>query len=101
MKKNIYILGFLVLLPAVLAWIYDKLFYLSGNWTEDYANPIKFTLLLVSLISSIWILIRSIRATEFGSVYKYSWIIGSITLILFFTIYIYIGYSLVNMQIGG
>jgi Na+/H+ antiporter NhaD/arsenite permease-like protein len=99
MKKNIYILLFLIILPILLVPLYDKLFALSGNWTEDYKNYFEFGFLIISLVSSGWLLFMSLQLENTKS--KYFWVIISLLLIFFIGLYIYIGSSLASIQIGG
>lgn len=92
MTKKQKILGFLVFLPILTVNLYDKAFKYTGDWRENYQNHIKISLLLVSLISSIWIIII---AKEDQSK---PWMILGILLTICLAIYLYIGVSLISMS---
>jgi len=92
MTKKQKILGFLVLMPIILANLYNKYFERTSDWRENYQNHIKITLLLVSLISSIWIIIIAKKDQS------KLWMILGILLTICLAIYLYIGVSIISMS---
>jgi len=98
MKKNLYLLLFLVLLPLLLSLFYGKISYLSGNWMEDYSNYFVFGFLFVSLLGSGALFIVSYKM-ELGNA-RTGWLIFSALLVAFFIVDIYLGYSFTRIQIG-
>jgi hypothetical protein len=99
MKKNIIILTFLILIPIILVPVYYRLFISSGNFLENNANTITDIFIIIGILSSFWIFIRSLKFQKGPS--KYFWITFSIILILLLTLWLFVGYSLEHLAIGG
>jgi hypothetical protein len=93
MTKKQKILWFLIVLPLVLGFVYDKLFRYSGNWLEDYQNYFKFGFILLSLGSSIWLLIIAKKEQN------KTWLSFSILSCILLLVYLYMGFSVANMNI--
>jgi predicted Na+-dependent transporter len=94
MLKKISILLLLIILPNILAFIYDNLFRYSGNFLEDYQNYFKIGFIVVSIISTIWLMVISKKGKN------YIWFGLSLVLLVLLLIYLYLGLAVINMSIS-
>ena len=92
MTKTQKIFGFLVVLPLILAYWYDRQFEYSGNWLEDYQNHFKLGFLIVSIVSTLWIIILSKKENN------YLWLITSIVIFLILIYIFLVGINLTNIS---
>jgi hypothetical protein len=91
-KQNIF--WFLIVLPIGLAYVYNLLFESAGNWLEDNAVSIETILLVISVLGSVWLLIKSIKDKNT------LWIIFSSILLIGILIFSYLNIALFNTSIG-
>lgn len=91
MTKKLKILSLGIVLPALLAYLYNIVIDHPGNWLEDYANTIKMGLLIISLISSIYLGIVSKK--ENNNI----WLSISIFFVCILIILIYLAYAVISI----
>lgn len=90
MTKKLNILVFLVIIPVLLIQIYTKYFEFAGNWLEDYRNYFKFGFLVLSLISTGWLVLVSKKDKNYG------WLWFAVGLLILLLIYLYFAIAIVN-----
>lgn len=83
MKRNILIFIFLVVLPLVLVKIIPNL-----------SNEYSFVALSISILASIWIVIRSIKLPS--SKIRITWIIIGALLVIVLSLYFWLAYAWVH-----
>ena len=96
MTKKQKILIFLVILPLVLAYLYNRQFEYSGNWLEDYQNHFKFGFVFISIFSTAWL----IKLTyDNPSPRSKVWLATEIILLIGLVIYTYLGAAFINFNL--
>jgi len=94
MTKKQKILAFLVILPNILAYVYDYFFNQSANWLEDYQNYFKIGFIIISLLSSLWLVYISKKEKNV------MWLIFSIILLIFLSVYLYFAIAVASSSLG-
>ncbi|MFA5990985.1 MAG: hypothetical protein WC794_01920 [Candidatus Doudnabacteria bacterium] len=90
MTKKLNILIFLVIIPNIMAVVYDKLFRYSSNWFEDYQNFFKLGFVIISVISTGWLVLLSKKDKSYG------WLWFAVGLLILLIIYLYFAIAVVN-----
>jgi len=90
MTKKISIFVFLVVIPNLLGWIYDKIFRYSGNFFEQYQNYFKLGFLIISVLSTGWLIVISKKERS------YIWLWLFIVLFILLAIYLFFAIAVIN-----
>ena len=90
MTKKLKILILLVFIPNILSIIYDRLFRYSANWLEDYQNYFKLSLVILSIIGTIWLVFISKKEKSYG------WFWATLSLLIILIIYLYFAVAVIN-----
>ena len=94
MTKKQKILAFLVVIPLVAAYVYDRLFRYSGNWLETNQSYFIFGFALISLFGIGWLI--KMTYTEKSLLGRFLLIL-EIILFLGLLGYIYVGLAFINL----
>lgn len=90
MNKKLVIVVFLVVLPNLLSFVYDKMFRYSGNWLEDYQNYFKVGFLIISILGTAWLAVISKKEKN------YIWLFFSLILLILLLVYLFFGLAIIN-----
>jgi len=90
MTKKIKILVLLVVLPLLLGFIYDKFFRYAGNWLEDYQNYFKVGFLVISILSTGWLVLISKKEKS------WVWFGCSLALLVLLLVYLFFALAIIN-----
>lgn len=93
MVKKISVLLLLVITPVILIQLYNYYFEYAGNWLEDYQNYFKLGFLIISILSTGWLVIRSKK--ERNNI----WLAFSIILLILLLGYLYFALIIINTSL--
>ncbi len=88
--KKINILVFLVIIPNLLGFVYDRLFRHAGNWLEDYQNYFKVGFLVISILATGWLIVLAKKGKN------YIWLTCSLILLILLLVYLFFGIAIIN-----
>ncbi len=90
LSEKINIIFFLVLLPLIAGFLYDKAFSYSGNGLEDHQNNFKIGFILISLMGVIWLCVI------FRKEKKYIWFSLFFLIGIAMVIFLYFAFAIIN-----
>jgi hypothetical protein len=88
MTKKQKILVFLILTPVLIVNLYNKIFNYSSNWFEHNQNFIKIIFLIISTLSSFWLMVVSKKESN------KLWFSVSLVITAILLVYLYSAYSI-------